>query len=130
MISYVISSFDRPMALLTCVSSLCQQEAAHEIVICDNSVDPANRNTIESTIAKLPDVKYLRTYETCPPELNAGYKAQNIGAATAKGDWLCFPSDDCYYVPGFQHVMLQTASDFGLNAGLVYCDMVYDPRYN
>lgn len=132
MISYIVSSWNRPLPLLTCVSSLLQQKGDKEIIICDNSDDSKVRDTIQGFASMDKCIIYIYTGDRCKPDINAGYKAQNLGAERAAGDWLCFPSDDCYYVPGFQRVMLETDAD---NRGckpadLIYCDMLYDPRYN
>jgi hypothetical protein len=43
-----------------------------------------------------------------------------------QGDWLCFPSDDSYYVPRFSEIMLEAAR--AQNLDFVYCDMLYDWR--
>jgi hypothetical protein len=50
------------------------------------------------------------------------YEAANIVWPLAQGDYLCFPSDDGYYVPTFLETLLKRSED------LVYCDCVYDPR--
>lgn len=127
MISFIVSSWNRPLPLLTCISSLLQQDGQNEIIVCDNTPEGANKEEIWVLCEKLK-VKFYDTSKQCPPNINAGYKAQNIGARTAKSDWLCFPSDDCYYVPGFAKVMLDAALE--MRWELVYCDMLYDPRYN
>ena len=130
MISYIISAFNQPIELITCVTSLMVQKGPKEIIICDNTTKVIDRQYTLSIIKALdePNIKYIDTSEQCPPDINAGYVAQNIGARGAKGDWLCFPSHDSYYVPGFQEVMLYAAEEFDWD--FVYCDFLYDPRYN
>jgi hypothetical protein len=49
---------------------------------------------------------------------------KNEVAAKAKGEFLCFPNDDSYYVPTFVGTMLQAADFHGWD--LVYCDFLYD----
>ncbi len=143
MISFIISYFDRPLSLITCVASLLQQDGGNEIIICDNSTRVENQlvgasieNWVHDNTLGLAGtahkVRYLPTYVDCPPDFNSGYKAQNIGATHATGDWYCFPSEDCYYVPGFSRIMLQAALEHRCpdEPDFVYCDMLYDPRYN
>jgi hypothetical protein len=58
--------------------------------------------------------------------VNDCYWSAEYAARQAKGDWLCFPCDDCYYVPEFQERMLEIAALYGWK--LVLCDAVY--RFN
>ena len=44
------------------------------------------------------------------------------------GEFLCFPSDDSYYVPNFAETMERYAETSSLD--LVYCDIFYDKRLN
>lgn len=129
MVSYIISAYNNPTQLVTCITSLLVQEGPRKIIVCDNSTNQVTRDATKKWSTMWDDcVTYIDTHAECPPDINAGYKAQNIGAELAKGDWLCFPSHDSYYVPRFQEIMLETAKDFKSN--FVYCDFLYDPRYN
>jgi glycosyltransferase involved in cell wall biosynthesis len=49
------------------------------------------------------------------------YLSANVGAERAQGEYLCFPSDDGYYVPRFLESMLNAGP-----ADLIYCDCIYD----
>jgi hypothetical protein len=55
---------------------------------------------------------------TCP------YSAAEMAVYECSGDWLCFPSDDSYYLPRFAEIMLRAARenswDFVYCAGVVY----------
>lgn len=51
------------------------------------------------------------------------YYSCETGAKIAKGEWLCFPSDDSYYVPQFAARMIKCGEDN--EADLVYCDLVH-----
>lgn len=127
MISFVISSFNKPTQLLTCISSLVVQVPKCEIIVCDNTLT-SKRHLNKKYCQLFPEIKYIDTSSYCPPDINAGYAAQNIGARKATGEYLCFPSEDCYYVPGFSQVMLDTAKQ--TKSQFIFCDMLYDPRYN
>jgi hypothetical protein len=47
-----------------------------------------------------------------------------LGLAYTTGEFLCFPSDDSYYVPSFGEKMLRAATLNGWD--LVYCNTLYD----
>lgn len=54
------------------------------------------------------------------------FHSAEYGVSIAEGEFVCFPSDDSYYVPVFGERMLQEADK--LRMDLVMCDMLYDPR--
>jgi hypothetical protein len=119
MISYIVSAYDRPAYLTCCLASLCTQEGASEIIICDNSGGIESR-----ALATLFGCRYLDTSQLGVPLGATCY--HDLSYVEPKGDWLCFPSDDSYYVPQFAHIMLAYAAKSDWE--YVYCDMLYDPR--
>lgn len=122
-ISFIVSAFDRPIALLGCIASLKLQTHKNiEIIITDNGdsniVCEFNRDYVE--IDDIFDVKYVETLgPTC-------YHSAEVGAQYARGRYLCFPSDDSYYCPPFAEEMLK-AADLN-NWDLVYCEMLHSFR--
>lgn len=132
MVSFIVSHHNRAMQLIGALSSLFMQGCDKEIIITDNSTDLGNIALVESFCALCPEVfKRIDTSAECNPtavEIAPNMKSANIGAKAAKGDWLCFPTDDSYYVPGFAAAMLGYAKEFDLE--LVYCNFVMDQRWN
>lgn len=126
MISYIVSAFDRPIQLIGCLSSLMSQtHQDFEIIITDNASDAFAFKENQLAVMGLRkhsfvgSIRYLYTaMETCY------HSAEHAALSCATGEWLCFPSDDSYYVPDFAKFMLEKAGA----ADLVYCDCIYDPR--
>jgi hypothetical protein len=92
-----------------------QTENDFQVLVADNSP----LSMMWPVVAGLNDDRFVHCYTG-----NKGncYESANLLATVAKGDYLCFPSDDNYYVPQFLELMLAQDAD------LIYCDMVYDPR--
>ncbi len=119
MISYIVSVYDRPEMLNACLATLNVQACPSEIIICGNHQDE-NMLIACGLAAMQYDLKVEATgrlgAKTC-------YESANMMADKARGQWLCFPSDDSLYVQGFSEIMLETAQRD--NADLVYCDCLY-----
>jgi hypothetical protein len=94
------------------------QEGKKEIIICDNSGTDDIR--FESLLTAEPVCRYVDTSGLLPQTC---YHGLEVGP---EGDWLCWPSDDSYYVPQFQAIMLDYACKNRLE--FVYCNCLYDPR--
>ena len=118
-ITYIVSCINRPDHLACCLYSLkIQSDPLLEVIVVDNSLDQGMEK-----IVKMVDDKRFRYYNPQAPNC---YHSSNYGAKLANGQFLCFPSDDSYYVPLFGQIMYQFANITRTN--LVYCDMLYDPR--
>ena len=96
-----------------------------EVIVTDNS-DPeaqaVNRKLIESLDSRFDHLS------TSHLPVSDCYWAAEHAVKECSGDFLCFPSDDSYYVPCFAEIMLDAAEKNGWD--LVYCNMVYDARFN
>ena len=116
-LSFVVSAFDRPDMLLGCLASLhVQVHKSIEVIVTDNSADEVIQHRHQAACAQF-GARYLNTREkTC-------YHSAEVGARVAVGDFLCFPSDDSYYVPTFAYRMLKEAQERHLD--LVYCGMIF-----
>ena len=110
LISFIVSAFDRPASLRCCLASLALQDQIHETMIADNGASEGTRLVCEEIA-----VDY---YETNKLKQKGCYASANYMARVARAEWLCFPSDDSYYVPSFARLMLAKSAD----ADLVYCD--------
>ncbi len=116
LISYIVSFFERGASLDACLATLgTQSENTADIVVCCNSVD----DSVIAACKRVCDRHGAHMELTGHAGARNGYESANMVAGTAKGDYLCFPSDDSLYVQGFSSIML------GVQADLVYCDCVY-----
>jgi glycosyltransferase involved in cell wall biosynthesis len=120
-VSYLVSAYNRPDLLMCCLASLKAQthSALAEIIVADNAVvehyAEANYN-----VCRMMGVVYIQTTaKTC-------YHSAEMIAGIAQGRYLCFPSDDSYYVPLFQEILVAKAD--ALDWELIYCEMLYNPR--
>jgi glycosyltransferase involved in cell wall biosynthesis len=102
------------------VSLRLQTEQNIEIIVADNSIDEEMRGHNDDACGSDSRIVYMHCGGT------SCYRSGNTAARFAKGDYLCFPSDDGYYVPGFTALMLDAAEKN--NWDLVYCDLLDDPR--
>lgn len=126
-ISFIITAFERPHALRTCLSSIVQQtEPRWEAIVVDNSDSAtaalANQrmSTLDSRI--FYDLVCHRTEVKNQPHHYSLYGATDIGVFNTTGEWLVFPNDDSYYCPWFVERMLSASL---MNAwDLVYCDVI------
>lgn len=126
-ISFIVSAYDRPRQLACVLASLQVQTFENiEVVVVDNQRDYAVRHENETRVRNMVD-RRMR-YAAC--ECAHCYYSSEQGASLVCGEWLCFPSDDNYYVPAFAELMLKAAelTEGNEGVGFVYCDMVYDPR--
>ncbi len=125
MISYIVSSCNRPGMLTACLASLYVQTGLQdsEIIVCDNSDHPQSRIEVEADAAWF-GARYLNTGALSPAIGVTCY--HDTSYTEPRGEWLCFPSDDSYYVPHFTRIMLAAAEANCWE--LVFCDVLYDPR--
>ena len=129
MISFIVTAYNRPLALRTCLSSLCQQTIEDwEIKIMDNSDHFYLQNKEVYEGFHYSRMSYQTTKDKTITDANSSghkyslYKATEIGVENTKGKWLCFPNDDSYYCPWFTERMLRAAEKNTWD--LVYCDIV------
>lgn len=119
MISFIVSAYDCPDDLNACLATLAVQQSPKEIIVCANHTD-ADMLIACGLICDGYGAIMKRTgmagAKTC-------YESAEMAVREARGDWLCFPSDDSLYVRDFSRIMLQTATLTG--SDLVYCDCVY-----
>lgn len=124
MISFIVSVVDRMGSLRACLASLAVQAPPFEIIVCCNSTDDAVNEECE----RISDSFGGRMLRTGDMGAKSCYESAEIAVHYAKGEWVCFPSDDGLTVEHFSAIMLETAHQSG--ADLVYCDMVYRQHPN
>ncbi len=120
-ISFIVSAYDRPMCLNACLATLALQTESLELIVCINSTDRAMYKRNEAICNRYGAL----ALPTGKMGARCCYSSADIAAKVAKGEWLCFPSDDSIYMPGFSDLMLRAARESNLD--LVHCNMVYDP---
>jgi len=124
-ISFIVSTYaenssDVENKLLCCLYSLANQSLKEiEVIVTDNSSLMITRDSIRQMVYRL-NMQHVNTV------MSSCYHSAEYGAGIATGEYLCFPSDDSYYVPTFAETMYKAGKLH--NADLVYCDIVYDSR--
>ena len=133
MVSLIVSAYERPNALRTCLSSLVSQTHLDwRALVVDNTARKrmayANTRVVEGigdpriAYTNVHRETYIGDVENASGHRYSVYKATELGVAATDGEWLCFPSDDSYYVPWFLERMLKTATHESWE--LVYCDLI------
>ena len=98
-ISIIIPSKDNPEVLSGCIHSLLERTHTsypYEIIIVDNGSNDSNRQRIEKELEYLKSVNLTAggfTYVYQPMEFNFSDMC-NLGAGTARGNFLLFLNDD------------------------------------
>ncbi len=121
MISFIVSAYNHPEKLICCLASLAIQIPEPDLWVADNSDTPEMVEACES-VCSVFGARRVQTHA----ETSLCYISSEHVAEMVSGEWLCFPSDDSYYVPGFSKLMLDAAEENGWD--FVYCDALYDPR--
>ena len=122
-LSFVVSTFNRPGMLPIVLHALAVQTCADfEVIVTNNGpFQHECREVVDAMDSRFSHVDTSLT-QSC-------YESAELAVANwATGDFICFPSDDSYYVPCFAEVMLKAAEENRWD--LVYCNMVYDARFN
>jgi hypothetical protein len=127
-VTFLLSAYDRPQSLWVSLGSLLNQSVSEwNAVVLVNHPDLGVYQRHLNIVKALKDsrISIISSYREDPKwtcyhssEL-AALKLEEYGVG---GDWLCFPSDDSYYVPEFIERMTEKDAD------LVYCDCLYDKR--
>lgn len=92
--SIVIPTYNRSADLIRCLNSLVSQSyKGFEVIVCDNASTDNTKEVIEQ-YEKLLNLKYI-----CLSENSGGpARPRNVGAASAKGEWVCFLDSDDWYL--------------------------------
>src|SRR6266704_953428 len=129
-VTYIVSCFDRPNALRGVLASLqVQTDADFEVIVSDRGSEPAIREQHMRMVENMQDTRFRHksTALLDPPYAQHCYwNAAWIVEHEARGEWICLPSDDSYYMPIFQEACLTRARAAGWQ--LVFPEMLYDRR--
>lgn len=129
-VTYIVSAFDRPKFLRCCLASIAvQTDPDFEVIVADNSTKPIMGAWHQGIVDSLRDPRF-RLVDTAQhatsPAWDCYWSAEWIVEHEAKGEWICLPNDDSYYMPLFQEALLAAAQKHKWK--FIYCDMVYDRR--
>jgi hypothetical protein len=135
-VTYIVSAHSRPLALRCVLASLqCQTDPNFEVIVADNYPRSANFQANQQVVKQIQELweerfQYVNTAQyATDPAWDCYWSAEwVVNSGLAKGEFLCFPSDDSYYMPVFQETLVNQARLN--NWSLVFCDMVYDRRMN
>src|SRR5271163_220379 len=124
-VTYVVSAFDRPRFLRCCLASLqVQTDPDFEAIVACNAPDPVLQfeqleivNAMDRRFSFV-DTDVVNAGPLGSPAWDCYWSAEWVVENLAKGEYICLPSDDSYYVPIFQEAMLAKAR--AENLGLVY----------
>ena len=125
-VTYIVSAYNRPEMLRCCLSSLAvQTDRDFEVIVADNAPAFEMTQQHQEIVADLRDSRFHHRDTNCVKTCagwDCYHSAEYVAKNWAKGDWLCFPSDDSYYVPFFQQTMLYCAENNMWD--LVYCNII------
>jgi hypothetical protein len=93
----------------------------YEFIVTCNSVREDVRQSVFEVAGRF-DAQVLFTVDEGAKDC---YYAAEIAAKRARGDWLCFPSEDSYYVPYFADRMSVWTAEWDF----IYCDMLYTSKW-
>jgi glycosyltransferase involved in cell wall biosynthesis len=95
-ISVVIPTYERLEACRSAVSSALEQELKPlEVLVCDDGSSDGTQEALEGWAGEEPRLRYLRL----PSNSGAPAAARNLGAESARGDWVAFLDDDDRWLP-------------------------------
>ncbi len=104
-ISLIMATYGRATEIGRLVDSLaCQTERRFELIMADQNLDERVQPYVERARAAGIDVRHLRLSQ---PGLSA---ARNDGLQIARGEWVAFPDDDCWYAPDALEQLLAVAA--------------------
>jgi glycosyltransferase involved in cell wall biosynthesis len=127
-ISFIVSAFNRPESLKLCLQSLIlQTETDWEAIVMDNAAD-TDYWMKHYYLCRHIDKRIIYIRTPIVARKNCYFAADFAVRHLPRGEWLCFPSDDSYYVPTFAAKMLQKAAKDDLQ--FVYCDFVWGRKFN
>lgn len=120
-ISFCVTAHDCPGGLqITLGSLVAQRDVDYEILVGINSTDPSMTSDLLSVCQPYESVATVHLNN----EVNCYYQSELL-ASNAFGEYLCFPSEEDYYMPTFgQRMLTQSPVD------LIICNCVYDYEHD
>lgn len=118
-VAFIVSAYDRPKLLRTCLWSLaCQTYRDFAVLVTDNADDPRKQRENRAAVASIQDHRFAYV-STADIEVSDCYWSSEHGIKHTNSRWLCFPCDDTYYPPEWLQRMLNAA--YRENLDLVLC---------
>ena len=127
-LSFIVGAFNRPNFLRTCLSSIvCQTHTNIEIIVVDNAVDQVYRDA-HRKICRMDERIYWFPSYLCETSRISCYYGGDFGAQyLSRSEYVCFPSDDSYYLPYFAERLLAKAKE---GFDFVACDFLFGGTEN
>jgi GT2 family glycosyltransferase/glycosyltransferase involved in cell wall biosynthesis len=109
-LTIAICTYNRAAELTVCLRALQElgYPARHDVLVVDNSDDPAQLTANEELASELKGARYLRS---APPGLS---RARNVALAEAEGDVVAFLDDDAACQDGWAEAVLEAFEDGGV----------------
>lgn len=119
LVSLVVAAYERPRPLQCLLTSLLAQtyENIEIVVVHDGPPSPKWLDRYRAVANKCCRLEHLESRQQ-----KFGYPARRRGLELARGEFVGFANDDCYYVPVYLYELLLTGADFA------YCDMIHSHR--
>lgn len=119
MISFIIATYNRPDYLAILLWSIKNQTSKDwEVIVMDEG---ENQSVVDMANDKRIKRYTFERIEMTDGRGSCGILPKNAGVKYAKGEYLCFPSEDTYYVPIFVEEMLKQSE----NLDIVMCNFLY-----
>lgn len=124
-VSFIVTS-DRPNCLRHLIACLrLQTNANWELIVLDQTPRAACLDPVKEVEA-IGETRVM--WEAVPRIGDVGQSMKMAYTRYARGEFVCVPNDDAYYVPSFIDQMLWTARAQDLT--LVYCDWLFNAADN
>lgn len=121
MITAIVSAYNRIENLRVVLASLkIQTYTDFEVIVAENSTDENIIRAHKEIIDSMKDGRFRMVI--CQKEQCYSSAEFVVDIGEAKGDYLCFPSDDDYYVERFFEFMMAGIED----NDIVLCNTLYD----
>jgi glycosyltransferase involved in cell wall biosynthesis len=119
-ISFVIATYNRPKALDVLLYSLLGQDSdAWDAIVMDEDGESGPKYAVrDSRITHRPTERHR--IPSWNERGSLGYLPKHVGASLVGGDFLCFASEDIYYLPDFVSSMLKCAE----RNDIIGCDVL------
>lgn len=122
-ISLIVATVGRTIELNRLFDSLLAQSFRNfEVIVVDQNDDERLKYVLQRARSLGIVLRHIRHH---PPNLAL---ARNIGITAAKGMWLGFPDDDCWYEPQTLHLLIKRSQQADIPHGVIGRWVEQDPE--
>lgn len=124
MISFIVSTYNRPDNLRVLLYSLmAQTRKDFEVLVMDEGDNGVVVAAVNDDRFRHYPLQRVEAIVSGGGNGSLGLLPKHTGVSHAKGDYLCFPSDDIYYLPTFVQHMSDRDKD------IVGCDLIVNTQH-